>query len=137
LSNQDIQKGRRQALAVVMGQVLVGAIVAIVCLAGWGTRAAVSALAGAGIGIAATALMAFAMLRHGAGAGASRVVLSFFTGWLVKAGFTVAALVIAFRSPGIDAAPLIAAYAATYAGYWVGAARWGGGQEGRTVGATD
>ena len=67
LSKLEIQKGRRQALAVLLGQVLLGAIVAIACLAGWGARAAVSAATGAGIGIAATALMAFAMLRHGGG----------------------------------------------------------------------
>ncbi|MFO1393917.1 MAG: ATP synthase subunit I [Steroidobacteraceae bacterium] len=137
MSNQDVQKGRRQALAVVMGQVALGAIVAIACLAGWGTRAALSALAGAGIGIAATALMAFAMLRHGAGASVGRVALSFFSGWLVKVGFTVAALVVAFRSPGVQAAPLIAAYVVTFVGYWFGAARWGGRQEERTVGVTE
>ena len=63
-----MQKGRRQALAVVLGQVLLGAIVAIVCFAISGSRAGASALLGAGIGVAATSLMAFAMLRHGEGA---------------------------------------------------------------------
>jgi F0F1-type ATP synthase assembly protein I len=83
LSNLDVRKGRRQALAVLLGQVLLGAIVAIACLVAWGSRAAVSAAAGAGIGIAATALMAFAMLRHGDGASLQRVAWSFFSGWLV------------------------------------------------------
>jgi hypothetical protein len=66
------------------------------------------------------------MLRHGEGAGLGRVTLGFFSGWLVKVGFTIAALVVALRSPKVDAVPLIAAYAATFVAYWFGAARAGG-----------
>jgi F0F1-type ATP synthase assembly protein I len=137
VSSLDVQKGRRQALAVVLGQALIGAVVAIACLAGWGERAAVSALVGAGIGTAATGLMAFAMLRHGDGAGVERVALSFFSGWLVKVGFTIAALVAALRSPRVEAVPLIAAYVATFLGYWFAAARAGGRRTKRTVGVAD
>ena len=137
LSKLEIQGGRRQALAVLLGQVLLGAIVAIACLAGWGARAAVSAVTGAGIGIAATALMAFAMLRHGDGASLQRVAWSFFSGWLVKVGFTVATLVLAFRSPKVDAVPLVAAYVTTFLGYWFGVARWGGPKTKQTVGVAD
>jgi F0F1-type ATP synthase assembly protein I len=123
VSNLDVQKGRRQALAVVLGQVLLGTIVAIACLAVAGGRAGASALLGTGIGVAATSLMALAMLRHGAGASLERVTLGFFLGWLVKVGFTVALLVVAFRSPKVDAVPLLAAYVATFFGYWFGAFR--------------
>jgi F0F1-type ATP synthase assembly protein I len=126
LSNPDVQKGRRQALAVVLSQVGLGAIVALVCLGVDGARAAISALLGTGIGVAATGLMAFAMLRHGDGATLMRATLGFFSGWLVKVAFTVALLVIAFRSPGVDAVPLLAAYVVTFLGYWIGAARSGG-----------
>ena len=98
LSNLDVQQGRRQAVAVVWSQVLVGAAVAATCLLGWGTRAGASALLGAGIGVAATSLMAFALLRHDENAQAMRVALSFFMGWMVKVGFTVALLVMAFQS---------------------------------------
>lgn len=125
-SNQDEQRGWRQALAVVLGQVVLGAVVAAACLAMLGTRAGASALLGAGIGVAATTLMALAMLRHAGAATAGRAVIGFFTGWLVKVGFTVALLVMAFRSPKVDAVPLLAAYAATFLGYWIGAARAGG-----------
>ena len=44
----------------------------------------------------------------------------------MKVGFTVALLVIAFRSPNVEAVPLLAAYVATFFGYWFGAARLGG-----------
>jgi len=137
LSNAEIQQGRRQALVVVLGQGLLGAIVAIACLAVWGSRAGASALLGAGIGITATTLMAFAMLRHGEGASARRVAWSFFSGWAVKVVFTLALLVVAFRSRQVDALPLLAAYVATFFGYWFGVARRGGQNTKRTFGVAD
>ena len=137
MSNTDVQSGRRQALAVVLAQVMLGAIVAIACLVLWDARAGVSALGGAGIGIVATSLMAFAMLRHGAGATAQRVAWSFFSGWMVKVAFTVAMLVVALRSPRIAALPLLAGYAVTYLGYWLGAARGGATRMNEKLGVSD
>lgn len=126
-----MQKGRRQALAVVLGQVVLGGVVAVACHAIEGARAGASALLGTGIGVAATSLMAFAMLRHGEGTSVARATIGFFAGWLVKVGFTVALLVVAFRSPRVEAVPLLAAYVATFFGYWFGAARTGGAASGR------
>lgn len=126
VSKLDVRDGRRQARAVVLGQVFVGAAVAAACLLGWGTRAGASALLGAGIGVAATSLMAFLLLRHGETATVMQVALSYCVGWVVKVGFTVALLVMAFRSPKVEAVPLLAAYIATFAGYWLGAARTSG-----------
>ncbi len=137
MSNLGLQQSRRQAVAVVLGQGLLGAIVAIACLAVWGPRAGASALLGAGIGITATTLMAFAMLRHGDGASAQRVAWSFFSGWAVKVVFTLALLVVAFRSRNVDAMPLLAAYVATFFGYWFGVARLGGQNTKRTFGVAD
>jgi F0F1-type ATP synthase assembly protein I len=129
VSKLDVQKARRQALAVVLSQGLLGLIVAAICLAIGGTRAGASALLGAAIGVAATTLMAFAMLRHGEGATLARATVGFFLGWLVKVGFTVALLVVAFRSPGVSPVPMLAAYVTTFVGYWIGAARLGGPAE--------
>jgi len=122
-----VQKGRRQALAVVLSQAVLGAVVAAVCYAIDGTRAGASALLGTAIGVGATAFMAFAMLRHGEGATLMRATIGFFLGWLVKVGFTVALLVLAFRSPNVEAVPLLAAYVATFLGYWFGVVRLDGG----------
>lgn len=137
MSNAEIQQGRRRALSVVLWQGLLGAVVAAACLAVCGSRAGASALLGAGIGIGATSLMAIAMLRHGEAASAQRVVWSLVSGWLVKVVFTVALLVVAFQSPGVEAPPLLAAYLATFAGYWFGAARAGGQNTKRTLGVAD
>ena len=43
----------------------------------------------------------------------------------------------AFGSPKVDAVPLLAAYVATFLGYWFGAARWGGPKTKQTVGVAD
>ena len=137
MSDADIRLGRRRALYVVLGQGLLGAVVAAACLAVWGSRAGASALLGAAIGIVATSLMAFAMLRHADGASVQRVAWSFFSGWVVKVAFTVALLVVAFRSPKVHAAALLAAYVATFLGYWIGAARGGGQNTKRTFGVAD
>jgi F0F1-type ATP synthase assembly protein I len=126
VSNLDVQKGRRQALAVVLGQVALGAVVALACFGMGGMRAGASALFGAGIGVAATSLMALAMLRHGEGTSVQRATWSFFSGWLVKVGLTVALLVVAFRSSQVAAVPLLAGYVATFFGYAVAAVRTGG-----------
>ena len=124
-------------MSVVVAQALLGAAVAAVCQVGFGSRAGASALLGAAIGVAATSLMALAMLRHGAGASAQRVAWSFFSGWVVKVGFTVALLVVAFRSARVQPAALLAAYVATFAGYWIGAARAAGQNTKRTFGVAD
>jgi F0F1-type ATP synthase assembly protein I len=126
LSNPEVQKGRRQALAVVLGQAALGALVAIAAFAIGGAKSGASALFGTAIGVAATSLMALAMLRHGEDVSVARATIGFFTGWLVKVGFTVALLVTAFRSPKVEAVPLLAAYVATFFGYWVAAARASG-----------
>lgn len=126
LSNLDLSVARRQALGVLASQVALGVIVAIACFFARDARAGASALVGAGIGVAATSLMAFAMLRPGEGASLGRVALGFFGGWLVKVGFTVAVLVIALRSQKVEAVPMLVGYFATFAGYFFGAVRASG-----------
>ena len=136
-SELALRNGRRQAIGVVIGQLVIGCAIAAGCLGVWGVRAAGSALLGAAIGVAATALMAFAVLRHGPDTSAMRLASSLLTGWLVKIGFTLALLVVAFRSPQVDAVPLLGAYIATFLGYWLGAAREDKHMIEPTVGVTD
>ena len=125
MSNLDLQKGRRQALAVVLSQALLGTIVAIACFR---RGCACRRLGAARRGHRGGGDVPDGVRDAAAGEGASltRVTLGFFSGWLVKVGFTVALMVMAFRSPKVDAVPLLAAYVATFFGYWFGAARPGG-----------
>jgi hypothetical protein len=53
---------------------------------------------------------------------------------VVKVFFTLALLVAAFRSKTVDAAPLLAAYVATFFGYWFGVARSRGQKTKQTFG---
>jgi hypothetical protein len=55
----------------------------------------------------------------------------------VKVGFTLALLVVAFGSTKVDAVALLAAYVATFFGYWFGAARAGGQNTKQTFGVAD
>ena len=126
MSNLDLHVARRQALGVLVSQGVLGAIVAIACFLARDVHAGASALVGAGVGVAATGLMAFAMLRPGEDASLGRVALGFFGGWLVKVGFTVAVLVIALRSPKVDAVPMLVGYFVTFAGHFSGAVRASG-----------
>ena len=127
LSNLDVQKGRRQALAVVLSQVLLGAVVAAACFAmGYPCgRVGAAGCRHRRRGDVARWRSRCCGTARGATADA-RGHSSFFLGWLVKVGFTVALLVMAFRSPNVEAVPLLAAYVATFLGYWFGAARAGG-----------
>ncbi len=88
-----------------------------------GKRAALSALVGGGIGVLATAYMAFSVLRHGLGSPALRVVWGFVVGWVIKVLLTLALLVVAFRSPALAPVPVLAAYMASFIVYWYAAYR--------------
>jgi len=63
-----------------------------------GTKIAVSALVGGGIGLVWTVYMALALLKHSLTHGVRMSALSFFAGWLFKVVVTLSLLVIALRS---------------------------------------
>jgi F0F1-type ATP synthase assembly protein I len=126
-----MEAARRLAMRVVLGQVVVTLGVAAAFAAVSGAGSGRSALVGGGIGVLATAFMAFALLRHRAGAGAGRIAGSFYLGWAIKVAMTVALLVIAFRSPGLAPLPVLAAFFATFCAYWLAAAGGGSRRSGR------
>jgi F0F1-type ATP synthase assembly protein I len=106
---------------VLRAQLVVTLLIAAVSgLAARNWTAVASALAGGGIGIVATAYMAFSMFRVGADASSGRVLRGFVVGWIVKVVLTITLLIIAFRSKFIAPLPLLVGYAATYLAYWWG-----------------
>ncbi len=113
-----VQAERRAALRVVIAQGTITLAVAAACAAGWGAAAAKSAAWGGAIGIAATALMALALLRRGDKIGALQAVWGLCLGQALKVALTIALLVTAFRAPGTVPAALLAGYVASFAGYW-------------------
>lgn len=122
LSTNQVATARRQAREIVLAQLGLTLLLAAVGAVFFGRSAGLSALAGGGIGVLATAYMAFALLKHGDGTDAGRIARSFFLGWAIKVLMTVALLVIAFRAESLSPVPLLVAYVATFFAYWVGAA---------------
>lgn len=123
MSGSDLSVAR-PALRVLVGQLAVTAALSGTIFFIWGRTAAFSALAGGGIGIVATAVMAAAAYRTAASASAGGATARFFVGWFVKVLLTITLLVIAFKSKSVAPLPLIAGYAATYLAYlWVGSDR--------------
>jgi F0F1-type ATP synthase assembly protein I len=114
---------RRQALQVLLWQALLMLVLAGICLAAWGAKAALSVSVGGGIGVIATAFMAFALLRQSTDATANRIAISFFVGWVVKVFLTVALLSIAMRSKSMSPPLLLAGFALTFVAYWLVYAR--------------
>jgi ATP synthase protein I len=112
-SDSDI---RPIAVRILAWQAGVGVLIAAGCLALWGRQAAVSALAGAAIGVIANLYMTLKALRPKRSARAALGAL--YTGQLVKVALTVALFVAAARLPGLVWPALLIAYIATLAVFW-------------------
>jgi ATP synthase protein I len=112
-SDSDI---RPIAVRILAWQAGVGVLIAAACLALWGRQAAVSALAGAAIGVIANLYMTLKALRPKRSARAALGAL--YTGQLVKVALTVALFVIAARLPWLVWPALLIAYIATLAVFW-------------------
>jgi F0F1-type ATP synthase assembly protein I len=88
----------RQSWRILLWQALwIGALTTIFAVT-LGRQAALSALAGGGIGLVWTVYMALVLFKHSLTHGVRLSALSFFAGWLFKLIVTVSLLVIALRS---------------------------------------
>jgi F0F1-type ATP synthase assembly protein I len=106
---------RRQALWVVVGQLIVAVNGALICYAMWGALSSRSALIGGVIGAAATLAQVLVGLR-GDGTGLVR-------GSAVKLVVTATLLVVAMRIWRVAPEPLFLTYMTTFLVYWLGLAR--------------
>jgi F0F1-type ATP synthase assembly protein I len=106
---------RRQALWVVVGQLIVAVNGALICYAMWGALSSRSALIGGVIGAAATLAQVLVGLR-GDGTGLVR-------GSAVKLVVTAILLVVAMRVWRVAPEPLFLTYMTTFLVYWLGLAR--------------
>lgn len=111
-SDADI---RPVAARILLTQIGVGVVIALACL-GWGSRAGVSALAGAAIGVIANLYMTLTALRpartpHGA-------LGRLYLGQLIKVVLTVGLLIAVAHVTRVIWPALLAAYAATLVVFW-------------------
>ena len=115
----ELPQARRLAGSVVLGQVVVTLVAAAICFAVWGRVAGLSALAGGGISVVASAVLAFFAFRSPAGAGVERVARAFYVGEGLKLAVTVALFVAVFVTFKVSFAALFGAYIATLFVYWI------------------
>jgi F0F1-type ATP synthase assembly protein I len=106
---------RRQALWVVVGQIVVAVNGALICYAIWGALSSRSALIGGLVGAAATLAQVLIGTR-GDGSGLVR-------GSAIKLVVTVVLLVVAMRIWRVAPEPLFLTYMTTFLVYWLGLSR--------------
>jgi ATP synthase protein I len=103
----------------VLGQVVVTVVAAILCFVVWGRTPGLSALAGGGISVIASAVLAIIGFSAPAGAAAERVARKFYVGEATKLAVTVALFVTVLLTMKVNFAALFGAYIATLFVYWI------------------
>jgi F0F1-type ATP synthase assembly protein I len=103
----------------VLGQVVVTAVAAILCFAVWGRTPGLSALAGGGISVAASAVLAFFGFSAPAGAAPEKIARKFYMGEGMKLAVTVALFVAVFVSMKVSFVAMFGTYIATLFVYWI------------------
>jgi ATP synthase protein I len=115
----ELPQARRLAGSVVLGQVVVTAVAAIICFAVWGRTPGLSALAGGGISVIASAVLAIIGFSAPAGSAPEKIARKFYVGEATKLAVTVALFVAVFVSMKVSAPALFGAYIATLFVYWI------------------
>lgn len=115
----DVAGARRVALMLVLAQVAATLFIAMSFLIGSNARAAVSALIGGGIGVAASLAMVIFMFRAAGAADPRRILRSTYRGEAAKLALTVLLFVAALKLVELAVVPFFVAYVATFAVYWI------------------
>ena len=117
-STNALATAARQSVRILLWQALwIGALATIFAVT-LGTKAAVSALVGGGIGLVWTLYMALVLFKHSLTHGVRLSAISFFAGWLFKVVMTVSLLVIALRSKALTPLFVLAGLFVAMVGYW-------------------
>ena len=110
---------RRVAWGVVVAQVVLTVVIALVCLVMWSRNAALSALAGGGIGAAANLVLTLLVFRN-AKRELVELVRAFYVGEAAKIGVTIVlfVLVLATLKRMLVPGALFGAFVATFLVQW-------------------
>ena len=98
MSTNVLAAAARQSLRILAWQALWIVALASIFAVAFGKQAALSALAGGGIGLVWTVYMALVLFKHSLSHGMRMGAMSFLAGWLFKVVVTLSLLVIALRS---------------------------------------
>jgi F0F1-type ATP synthase assembly protein I len=108
----------RQSWRILLWQALWIVALATIFALTLGTRFAVSALVGGGIGLVWTVYMALVLFKHSLTHGLRMSALSFFAGWLFKVVVTVSLLVAVLRSRMFVPLAVLAGLFGAMVAYW-------------------
>lgn len=118
VSSNVLAAAARQSWRILLWQALwIGALTTIFAVT-LGRQAALSALAGGGIGLVWTVYMALVLFKHSLTHGVRLSALSFFAGWLFKVVVTVSLLVIVMRSRMFAPLAVLAGLFGSMVAYW-------------------
>ena len=118
MSTNVLAAAARQSWRILLWQALWVGLLATIFAVTLGARAALSALAGGGIGLVWTVYMALVLFKHSLTHGVRMSALSFFAGWLFKVVVTVSLLVAALRSRVFLPLPLLGGLFGAMVAYW-------------------
>jgi len=118
VSTNALAAAARQSVRILLWQALWSGALATIFAVTLGTKVALSALVGSGIGLVWTVYMALVLFKHSLTHGVRLSAISFFAGWLFKVVVTVSLLVIVLRSRMfVPLAVLVGLFGAMVA-YW-------------------
>ena len=118
VSTNALATAARQSVRILLWQALwIGALATMFAVT-LGTKAAVSALVGGGIGLVWTLYMALVLFKHSLTHGVRLSAISFFAGWLFKVVMTVSLLVIALRSKALTPLLVLMGLFGAMVAYW-------------------
>ena len=123
LTNYDFAHARRQALGLVAMQVVIAGLLAVLCAAISGAPAALAALVGGGIGVAASLVQVLSSFRAGAAGNPAAIARGFYRGEALKVATTVVLFILALRARRFMPGALFAGYVASFVAYWLALAR--------------
>ena len=118
VSTNALAAAARQSVRILLWQALWSGALATIFAVTLGTKAAVSALVGGGIGLVWTVYMALVLFKHSLTHGVRLSAISFFAGWLFKIVVTVSLLVIVLRSRMFAPLAVLAGLFGAMVAYW-------------------
>jgi F0F1-type ATP synthase assembly protein I len=118
VSRNALAAAARQSLRILLWQALWIGVLAAIFAATLDMRAALSALAGGGIGLVWTVYMAWALYKHSLTHGVRMSPLSFLAGWLFKVVVTISLLLVVLRSRMFAPLAVLAGLFGAMVAYW-------------------
>ena len=118
MSSNSLAAAARQSLRILLWQALWIGVLAAIFAVTLDTRAALSALAGGGIGLVWTVYMAWVLFKHSLTHGMRMSPVSFLAGWLFKVVVTLGLLLVVLRSRMFAPLAVLGGLFGSMVAYW-------------------